>query len=395
MRAMFYGVKGAGHVNPTVPLVRGLVERGHDVTYTLTSEWRDRLEALGCRYRNMGEQEAFTTADFNPGAPFFRQLIPAAVGLLPRLLEEARAARPDVIVFDSCAPWGYAISEILGVPGICSVSTLVFDRDDVRQHWGAPSERTDAVHAAAISELARRWGIDLSDRDIGMFYGHENLVYSCPELNPTRTTLPWTFHLVGPTLSPGGELGDLDRYRRGRRRIYVSTGSVIGGTKALERSFYAPFLEAFGDRDGYELLMSVGAAADSFENLPPNVTVRRSVPQVAVLAHTDVFVSHMGANSMHESLFHGVPLVCVPHWGDMLQNSARVAAQGAGVVVPLADLSAARLAAAVEQASSEAMRANATRLANSLQACGGLDRALGIIEDAARSASTSASARRA
>lgn len=29
MRVLFYGVKGAGHVNPTLPLVRGLVERGH------------------------------------------------------------------------------------------------------------------------------------------------------------------------------------------------------------------------------------------------------------------------------------------------------------------------------------------------------------------------------
>lgn len=31
MRALFYSPKGTGHVNPTLPLVRGLVERGHDV----------------------------------------------------------------------------------------------------------------------------------------------------------------------------------------------------------------------------------------------------------------------------------------------------------------------------------------------------------------------------
>ena len=77
MRALFFSPKGTGHVNPTLPLVRGLVARGHEVTYCLTAEWRERLEAMGCRYRNMGTQEAFTTADFNPSAGFYQQLLPA------------------------------------------------------------------------------------------------------------------------------------------------------------------------------------------------------------------------------------------------------------------------------------------------------------------------------
>lgn len=380
MRALFYSPKGAGHVNPTLPLARGLVERGHDVTYTLTSEWKDRIEALGACYRNTGPNDAFTTADFNPGAPFYRQLLPATAALLPRLLEEAREVRPDVIVFDSCAPWGYAVSEVLGVPGICSVSTLVFDRDEVRQSCGAPAERMDATQLAAIAEMERRWGLDFSDRDIGMFYGRENLVFSCRELNPTSANLTWKFHFVGPTIARGGDLGDLESYARGRTRIYLATGSIIGAKDALGPSFYAPFIEAFGGRDGVELLMSAGAAVDSLSDSPANVTVRRSVPQTAVLAHTDVFVSHMGANSMHESLFHGVPLVCVPHWGDMIQNTARVVAQGAGVQLPLAEISVARVAAEVERAST--CRANAVRLAGSLEAGGGLARALQIIEGA-------------
>src|SRR5688500_19425568 len=57
----------------------------------------------------------------------------STVAILPRLLEEARELQPDVVVFDSCATWGWAVSEVLGVPGICSVSTLVFeDRKSTR-----------------------------------------------------------------------------------------------------------------------------------------------------------------------------------------------------------------------------------------------------------------------
>lgn len=152
---------------------------------------------------------------------------------------------------------------------------------------------------------------------------------------------------------------------------------MIGAKDALGASFYGAFVDAFGGRDGVELLMSVGASVDSFTDLPRNVTVRRHVPQTAVLAHTDVFFSHMGANSMHEALFHGVPLVCSPHWGDMIANTERVVALGAGVHLPLTEISAVRVAAAAERAI--ACRANAARLAGSLEAGGGLERALQII----------------
>ncbi len=382
MRALFYSPKGTGHVNPTLPLVRGLVERGHDVTYTLTSEWRERLEAMGCRYRNMGTGEVFTTADYHPGAPFYRQLLPTTAALLPRLVDEARALRPDVVVFDSCAPWGFAVSEILGVPGICSVSTLVFDRDEIRRHVGAPSERLDATNLAALAEIERRWKIDFTGRDLGLFYGRENLVFSCEELNPTRANVRGTFHFVGSTSGGGGPLGDLETYAQGRRRIYVSMGTVVGGTGGLEPSFFAPFVEAFGDREGFELLLSVGAAASSFGPAPSNVSVRRFVPQTTVLGFTDVFVTHVGANSMHEALAQGVPLVCVPHFGDQPQNAERVIAQGAGVLLPRSEISAERVFAAVERASEVSLRANAGRLAARLRAAGGLERALQVIESA-------------
>ncbi|HEX2733177.1 MAG TPA: nucleotide disphospho-sugar-binding domain-containing protein [Polyangiaceae bacterium] len=382
MRVLFYSPKGTGHVNPTLPLVRGLVERGHEVTYTLTSEWRERLVALGCAYRNTGTEEQFTTADFNPGAPFYRQLLPTTAALLPRLVAEARALAPDVIVFDSCAPWGYAISEVLGVPGICSLSTLVFDRDEVRRHVGDPSERLDRVNLEALAELERRWGLDFRGRDLGLFYGRENLVFSCEELNPTRANVPGVFHFVGPMANGAGEIAGLETYAQGRCRIYLSMGTVVGGKAGLERSFFAPFIDAFSERAGYQLLLSVGASAALFGPLPNNVTVRQFVPQTAVLAHTDAFITHAGANSLHEALFNAVPLVCVPHFGDQPQNAARVADQGAGVVLPLDQISAARVSAEVERVFGESYRSNAARLAQALGACGGLERALGVVENA-------------
>src|SRR5690554_2782376 len=37
----------AGHTNPTLPLAKGLVDRGHKVTYINAPEWKDKIEATG------------------------------------------------------------------------------------------------------------------------------------------------------------------------------------------------------------------------------------------------------------------------------------------------------------------------------------------------------------
>lgn len=402
MRVLFYNVKGAGHVNPTLPLVRGLVARGHDVFYTLTLEWQERLEALGCQFRNTAvtPDAPFTTADYNPGQPFYRQLLPTAAAVLPRLVDEARQLRPDVVVFDSCAPWGFAVAKILGCPGVCSVSTLVFDREEIRRELGDPASRTDERQEAARSELATRWGVDLSDRDIGLFYGDDNLVSSCEALNPTVTAVRGRFHFVGCTFMPSEAaratgmrdlvdqgLGSFSE-RDGRRRIYGSIGTVVGAAAGVSSAFFTPFIEAFGGRDDAKLLLSVGKSipTDTFDPLPENVIVRTSVPQIAVLEHTDVFITHAGANSMHEGLSFGVPLVCVPHFGDQPQNAQRVVAAGAGIHVSPRDLSATRLDAAVTRiAQSPSYGESAGRIGKQLREAGGLERAVDVLETIASS----------
>jgi MGT family glycosyltransferase len=300
-----------------------------------------------------------------------------------------------VIVFDSCAPWGFAIARILGCAGICSVSTLVFDREEVRRDHGDPASRTDDVQQAALAELTTRWGLDFSDRDIGLFYADDNLVFSCEELNPTHAAVRGRFHFVGATFAPsdadrakaGRELADqgLEPFvrRDGRRRVYGAMGTVAAAGMGLGPEFFAPFVDAVRGRDDTKLLLSVGKtiALEALGSLPPNVLVRTSVPQIAVLEHTEVFVTHVGANSMHEGLFYGVPLVCMPLFGDQPANAKRIVGAGAGVVLPPAELSAARLQAEITRVATDPSYAeSAALIGRALRRAGGLDRAVEIVE---------------
>ena len=61
------------------------------------------------------------------------------------------------------------------------------------------------------------------------------------------------------------------------------------------------------------------------------VKVSSWLPQNDVLGHpkTRLFIGHAGMNGMLEAGYHGVPMICVPFFGDQFENS--VAAKHFGV----------------------------------------------------------------
>ncbi|XP_038060856.1 UDP-glucuronosyltransferase 2C1-like isoform X2 [Patiria miniata] len=71
-----------------------------------------------------------------------------------------------------------------------------------------------------------------------------------------------------------------------------------------------------------------------------NTLIVARIPQNDLLAHPKVraFVSHGGLNSLHESVYHGVPVVCVPVFGDQGDNCVRLRTRGMAVKVDIKNL---------------------------------------------------------
>lgn len=75
---------------------------------------------------------------------------------------------------------------------------------------------------------------------------------------------------------------------------------------------------------------------DTLADLPSNVMIRKWLPQNDILAHpnTVLFISHGGVFGSVESVWHGVPMLLIPFFGDQHRNSMRAVRSGYGKVLP-------------------------------------------------------------
>eukprot|EP00428_Durinskia_dybowskii_P012481 CAMPEP_0170213476 /NCGR_PEP_ID=MMETSP0116_2-20130129/6362_1 /TAXON_ID=400756 /ORGANISM="Durinskia baltica, Strain CSIRO CS-38" /LENGTH=532 /DNA_ID=CAMNT_0010464027 /DNA_START=83 /DNA_END=1682 /DNA_ORIENTATION=+ len=93
--------------------------------------------------------------------------------------------------------------------------------------------------------------------------------------------------------------------------------------------------------------------------VPKNVVLRSSLSQVQMLqSHADAFVSHVGFNSMQQSLYAGVPLIAVPQAVDQPANARRVEASewGRAFLKPMESVSAESLDAAIREVTAAGSR---------------------------------------
>jgi UDP:flavonoid glycosyltransferase YjiC (YdhE family) len=90
------------------------------------------------------------------------------------------------------------------------------------------------------------------------------------------------------------------------------------------------------------------------ENLPgkpDNVFVKKWWPQDDILAHPNVkvFITHGGLLSTSEAIYHGVPVIGVPFFGDQDLNMAKATRAGYGVTVRYTNLTEKALSWALNE----------------------------------------------
>jgi len=401
-RFAFFNVPAHGHVNPTVPVVAELIRRGHAVVYYNAEEFRGPVERSGTDFRPypVAGSSASTLTDVAPNlANVSRWLLAETRRLLPFALGELDREEPDVVVFDAIALWGMQAARLRRLPSVASISTLIQDgvkgsltsRDTLRLlRQALPAVPGLLRHRSA---LVRTYGKEVFPRrEIFPALGDVNVVYTSREFQPATPFITETFRFVGPVLDPSLRVEvpfpwDWLSHGEGpggkkRPVAYASLGTVYD--RAAD--FYRQLFDAFSGHAA-RFVLSVGRHTDPavLESAPANFLVRRSVPQLALLEHADLFITHGGLNSVHEGLVHGVPLLVVPRQLEQVFNARQVVAAVAGLMLggdpPYGRTDRSRLLAAADRLLSDAsFGSNARRIGATLRAAGGSAAAADAIE---------------
>ncbi len=207
-------------------------------------------------------------------------------------------------------------------------------------------------------------------------YQELNISYTSDKIQPTHAMLNESFKFVGITLPPASKDAVFPYERdESKKLIYISMGTVMS---VRMEEFYEMCFEAFRS-ENVQVVLSAGKQTnlDDLKNIPDNFIVKNFVPQLDILQHTDVFISHGGMNSIKESFYYGVPIITIPQSFEQSINANRIEELKAGIYLSPKKLTAEKLRKTTYRILAEPKQfENVKNLKNSLIESGGYKRAV-------------------
>ncbi|CAG9834237.1 unnamed protein product [Diabrotica balteata] len=169
-------------------------------------------------------------------------------------------------------------------------------------------------------------------------------------LNKPASSVPCMKEIAGFHVKPPKPLPvDLKKYLDEAKHgvIYFSMGSNLKSAEMTQETKDA-LMKAFSKRKESVLWKFED---DSLPGKPKNVRIEKWLPQSDLLAHPNIklFITHGGFLSTIESLYHAVPVVAIPIFGDQQQNAKQSESFGYAKVVDFDTLTEESVSAAIEE----------------------------------------------
>ncbi len=285
--------------------------------------------------------------------------------VLQRMRAIVRTEKPDRVLVDHVA-FGARLALralgiepatlVLGHPSALAAAGEVYGLPpewplDMRpSHAELTSLRATCLRATSELEAAARSflrGVESnadSDAacDMTSMPGHPT-IYVYPEslCDPART-LPKQCVFVG-SLARAEGLGDVQLPSGTGLRVTVALGSFLSArSDVLKTAVQAAHV------GNWRLALAHGSSPrDQLGPIPEGALIARHLPQVGLLAHTDVLITHAGNGSVTEAVAAGVPMVALPFSTDQFAGAAALERTGFGRVLAPNTLTAEALVAAV------------------------------------------------
>jgi MGT family glycosyltransferase len=145
---------------------------------------------------------------------------------------------------------------------------------------------------------------------------------------PERTALLGRHAFLGSAVRSEEPDAEVDAWLAGQGApiVYVSLGSFL----SVRSDVLARVAEALRAMDVRVALAAGSTPRDALGPIPPSWLVRAELPQVTLLGHAVLAVSHGGNNSVTEALTAGIPLLLLPLSTDQFAGAAALETAGLG-----------------------------------------------------------------
>lgn len=388
-RGLMFNIPAYGHVYPTLSVVAELVRRGEIIHYFASERHRPQIQGAGAiftPYESLSDtvQEIFdlNSSESPSIMTLFYRILQSCEKLLPHIQEIAHKERPDYIIHDFMTPWGHYLGELLGLPTITTVPTLITNRHNLKSL--SPTSvirilkmlfgRDFLKYRSRFQRTARRISREYSVEKMTVLnminhYGAFNIVFTSRYFQPYAEECEENFVFVGPSLSKDADKLDFPLNFGPGPLIYISLGTLFN----LEPDFYKTCFKAFKDMEAH-VILAVGKdfEIDCLGPIPVNFVVKQFVPQLEILQNADVFITHGGLNSVNGGITYGVPMIALPQAADQFQIAERLQELKAGYIVHKSPVTPQVLQQNVIRILADTqVRANIATIARSFQQAGG------------------------
>lgn len=349
MRFIFYSTPAFSHLNCVYPVIEGLVDKGHTVLWYCTKRYKSLVESSGAQYMEyeLDFEKEFDVSDMTSNLyELFKSLVNLNRRMYNLQLEITRRIEPDIILYDSMCGFAKNIAYSLNIRKICLCTTMAYSVKmlSLSHEMWLSSIKLGVTHLLSFIDLLKQEKIfryihglpkfDMIDYFVNC--GDVTIVFTPPFLQPYTEDFPETFKFVGTTIA---NRANNKQYNSHLHRdevnvetdrnncVYLAFGSVIHSKKSrvlLHKVLKSKYLH---DKQAV-------VAGISGTKINDRVICKKEVNQLDVLRNVDTFINHGGLNSIYESIWYGVPQVCIPLQEEQRLSSKIVSRKGLALYIP-------------------------------------------------------------
>lgn len=340
VKVVFVASGEHGHNTPMLALAHELQQlcKSSKLYWITDSKERGVAAAAGAEWIPM---EYHYNESIGGGLPCPARQLQVAIAHFDHLAAWLVETRPHIVVYDYFCVVAPLVCKKLNIPYVC------FRSGQPPEAQGKCPEQFAEAQQQHARTIANCFGVEVDWQAPWV----EPL---SPLLNIVQVPLAWLAAArnryepcatIGPSIVPRplslsdeALLAALDRPGASFRAL-ISMGTVQGQMADPvikdQQSLFQLFVDATRLLPEACVVLSISGTENQVNvealGAPTNCLVRSFVPQLAVLGRVDVFLSHCGANSLHEALWAGVPILGVPVFGDQPDNARRLEENGWGV----------------------------------------------------------------